>query len=92
MANTGYHRKHAIRLLKHGPPARRPTPRRPRRSPYRDPEVLVKKRYDPARTPYQRVLAAPEVAEEAKATLRETYWTLNPVSLRQQIDEHLDRI
>ncbi len=52
----------------------------------------LKKKYDPARTSYQRVLAAPEVTEEAKANLRETYWTLNPVSLRQQIDEQLDRI
>jgi len=52
----------------------------------------LKKKYDTARTPYHRVLAAPEVAEEAKATLRETYWTLNPVSLRQQLDEQLDRI
>lgn len=40
VANTGYHRKHAIRLLKHGPPPRRAMPRRPRRSPYRDPEVV----------------------------------------------------
>ena len=52
----------------------------------------LKKKYDTARTPYQRVLAAPEITAEAKATLRETYGTLNPVSLRQQIDKQLDQI
>jgi len=52
----------------------------------------LKKKYDTARTPYQRVLAAPEVAEEAKAILRETYETLNPVRLRQQLDDQLEQI
>ena len=49
----------------------------------------LKKKYDPARTPYQRVLAAPDVAAEAQAKLRETYRPLNPVRLRQQLDAQL---
>ena len=52
----------------------------------------LKKKYDLARTPYQRVLEAPDVAEEAKAKLRETYRPLNPVSLRQQLDAQLERV
>jgi predicted transposase YdaD len=52
----------------------------------------LKKKYDPARTPYQRVLESPDVTEEAKAKLRETYQPLNPVRLRQQLDEQLERV
>ena len=45
----------------------------------------VTKRYDRAQTPYQRVLAAPEVPEEAKERLRKLYLTLNPAALLRQI-------
>jgi len=45
----------------------------------------VKKRYDKAKTPYQRVLDAPEVAEEAKERLRQLYSSLNPAELLRQI-------
>ena len=44
----------------------------------------VIKRYDQAQTPYQRVLASKEVADEAKAKLREQYEKLNPVELLSQ--------
>jgi hypothetical protein len=37
----------------------------------------VIKRYDRAQTPYQRVLAAPQVSEAEKARLRAQYKTLN---------------
>ncbi len=46
----------------------------------------VTKRYDVAQTPYQRMLAAPDVAEETKARLREEYLTLNPAALRRLIE------
>lgn len=46
----------------------------------------VTKRYEPAKTPYQRVLDAPEVAEEVKARLRQIYPTLNPAALLRQIE------
>lgn len=46
----------------------------------------VKKTYDDPQTPYARVLSSPDVAEEQKAQLRETYALLNLVQLRQQID------
>jgi len=48
----------------------------------------VKKRYDKAKTPYQRVLDAPEVTEEAKQRLRQLYRTLNPAELLRQIQSH----
>ena len=46
----------------------------------------VTKHYDQAKTPYQRILDAPTVPEEAKARLREIYPTLNPAALLRQIE------
>ena len=46
----------------------------------------VRKRYDEARTPYQRVLASPHIEEADKAELRLIYPTLNPSKLRRQIE------
>jgi len=45
----------------------------------------VTKRYDQAKTPYQRVLAAPEVPEATKQRLGQLYSTLNPAELLRQI-------
>jgi len=45
----------------------------------------VTKRYDTAKTPYQRILEAPEVSDEAKQRLRQLYRTLNPAELLRQI-------
>ena len=47
----------------------------------------VKRVYGKPQTPYARVLASPDVSEEHKAQLRETYDLLNLVHLRRQIDE-----
>jgi hypothetical protein len=55
----------------------------------------VRKRYDTARTPYQRVLASPEVAPAAKRALSRQYRTLNPAELRRAIgrcQDELDRL
>jgi len=52
----------------------------------------VIKKYDTARTPYQRVFESPDVPEETKERLRQLYLTLNPVTLRQRIDENLDKL
>jgi hypothetical protein len=52
----------------------------------------VRKQYDTARTPYRRVLASPDVFEEDKERLRQIYATLNPVALRQRIDENLETL
>ena len=52
----------------------------------------VRKRYDVARTPYQRVLASPDVEETARETLTATYMSLNPVELKRQIGKCQDRL
>ncbi len=44
------------------------------------------KRYDVARTPYQRMLATPGVAATVKERLRAEYLTLNPAALRREIE------
>jgi hypothetical protein len=49
----------------------------------------VKKVYDKAQTPYQRVLESANVSEERKATLQALYKTLNPVALYQKIQDQL---
>lgn len=45
----------------------------------------VKKKYEAAKTPYQRVLEAEQVTQEVKTTLQQEYLTLNPVALLRQI-------
>ena len=52
----------------------------------------VRKRYDTARTPYQRVLESPEVSEEDKERLRQVYHTLNPVALYRRIQSNLEQL
>lgn len=45
----------------------------------------IKKIYDQAKTPYQRILDLPDVTEELKTRLRSQYATLNPLALLRQI-------
>lgn len=45
----------------------------------------VKKTYDEARTPYQRLLESPYLEEESKQRLREQYSQLNPAALKRKI-------
>jgi hypothetical protein len=52
----------------------------------------VTKRFDEARTPYQRVVASPDVGEEAKTLLRTTYLELNPAELKRQIAHLQERL
>jgi hypothetical protein len=47
----------------------------------------VKKKYDKARTPYQRLLDSSFIKEETKQQLRERYRTLNPAQLKRQIEQ-----
>ena len=50
------------------------------------------KRYDPAKTPYQRVLERKDIPLEAEARLMNLYLQLNPVALRHQIDQKTARL
>ena len=46
----------------------------------------VKKKYDTARTPYQRLLNSSFIKEETKRQLRARYHSLNPAQLKRQIE------
>ena len=46
----------------------------------------VKKRYDQAKTPYQRVLESAEGSDEIKCRLRQEYLALNPAALLREIE------
>jgi hypothetical protein len=50
----------------------------------------VTKRYDAARTPYQRLLAASALGADQKAALDARYRRLNPAQLKRDIDAALD--
>ncbi len=50
------------------------------------------KKYDRAKTPFQRVLESEEVCVEIKEGFRKHYMGLNPVVLRREIERGLERI
>lgn len=52
----------------------------------------VKKLYDSAQTPYQRVLKSKILPESKKAELHTTYSHLNPVKLLKQINDNLESL
>jgi len=52
----------------------------------------VTKRFDRARTPYQRVLDSSDVDEEAKDRLRATYLSLNPAQLKRDLAARQTRL
>ena len=52
----------------------------------------VKRCYDQATTPYQRVLHSSDVSEEAKQRLIQEYRSLNPAALLRQIEAAQDTL
>ena len=52
----------------------------------------VRKRYEPARTPYQRVSDSPHVSDEDQARLRQLYLSLNPVALHRHVETNLRKL
>lgn len=50
------------------------------------------KRYDTAKTPYQRVLERKDISLEAKAKLMNLYVQLNPAELRRRIDQTIAKL
>jgi hypothetical protein len=50
------------------------------------------KRYDTAKTPYQRVLDRTDIPLEAKARLAHLYVQLNPAELRRRIDQKIAQL
>jgi hypothetical protein len=52
----------------------------------------VRKKYDTAQTPYQRVLASPDIDDSVKDQLRELYPSLNPLALQRRIEANLKKL
>ena len=52
----------------------------------------IKKVYDKAKTPYQRVLECDEVSQETKEGLKGQYVKLNPAELKRQIEKKLEKL
>lgn len=52
----------------------------------------VRRRWDKAQTPYQRLLASGVLDEAAAAALAHRYWDTNPRALRRQIYQQLDQL
>ena len=50
------------------------------------------KRYDRAKTPYQRILERKDIPLEAKARLMNLYIRLNPAELRRRIDQNTAKL
>ena len=50
------------------------------------------KRYDPAKTPFQRVLERKDISLQAKARLAHIYVQLNPAELRRRIDQKIAKL
>ncbi|MFH1583043.1 MAG: hypothetical protein ABIB72_01845 [Candidatus Falkowbacteria bacterium] len=48
---------------------------------------LCRKVYDTAKTPYQRLMESGQISQEQKTKLRELYLSLNPVQLKNSINE-----
>ncbi len=50
----------------------------------------IHRKYDSAKTPYQRVMESKEVSKEKKEELKKIYQSLNPAELKRAIDKKLD--
>ena len=53
---------------------------------------VCKKKYDIAKTPYQRIMESDQIEQETKDRLTKLYLSLNPVQLRKTIDEKIKNI
>ena len=52
----------------------------------------VRKKYDMAQTPYQRVQSSSDVDQDVKRQLNDVYLALNPAELRRRIDANLAKL
>jgi len=53
---------------------------------------VCKKKYDIAKSPYQRLMACEQINDQQKEKLRQLYLSLNPVQLKKEIDRKVLRI
>lgn len=49
----------------------------------------LKKKYDAAKPPYQRILKSRSIGKAKKEELTRLYLTLNPVRLKREVERHL---
>lgn len=52
----------------------------------------IRRKYDRARTPYQRCMESRDIPDETKRTLEATYESLNPAQLKRTIDAKLSKL
>jgi len=52
----------------------------------------VRRKYDKAKTPYQRLLESRKVLTAEQKTLETLYSSLNPAELKRQIERKLERL
>ena len=53
---------------------------------------ICRKKYDIARTPYQRLLDSNAITAKQKNELTKTYLSLNPIELKRKIDQKIEKI
>jgi len=53
---------------------------------------VCRKKYDEAKTPYQRLMACPQLSQKKKTELKKQYLSLNPVKLKNEIDRKIKKI
>jgi hypothetical protein len=53
---------------------------------------VCRKKYDKAKTPYQRIMDSNQISEKEKHNLEKLYLSLNPVELKTKIDLKLNKI
>lgn len=52
----------------------------------------LKRKYEPSKTPYQRLLESGQIRDEVKDELNAIYLSLNPARLKRNIDAKLDKL
>jgi len=53
---------------------------------------VCRKKYDEAKTPYQRLMECPQLYSKKKSELKKLYLSLNPVKLKNEIDKKIKKI
>ena len=52
----------------------------------------LKRKYDTAKTPYQRLMDSGQISEQTRKQLETAYLSLNPAQLKRSIDAKLDKL
>jgi len=52
----------------------------------------LRRTYEPAKTPYQRLMESDQLSENQKESLRTVYQRLDPVQIKKALDDKLDHL